>query len=76
MKNLFNLLIAFGILTLIGTMGASDVGALSFNDMLSQICLSFILVLSGFAGKYLLSIIKCLSKKYYAKKRAQRYSYI
>ena len=75
MKNLFNLLIAFGILTLIGTMGASDVGTLTLSEIFSQVSFALKLMLSGFAGKYILSILKSLSKKYYAKKKAQKYSY-
>ena len=76
MKNLFNLLIVIGILTLIGTMGASDVGTISMSDMLSQISLSFTLMLFGFAGKCSIVLLKSLSKKYTAKKKAQRYSYL
>lgn len=80
MKNLFNLLITIGIITLIGTIGASDAGTIEMSGIFSQLTLSFYMMLFGFVGKYVfLPCLKILCKKYLAKKypanKHQAYSY-
>lgn len=47
MKNIFNLLVIAGIITLIGTAGASDAGNISFAQIVSQAFFSVKLVLCG-----------------------------
>lgn len=63
-KKFFNALITIGFLVLIGTAGASDCGILSVAETCNQILFSAIMIMSGYAGKWLLlKIIKRKKKK-------------
>lgn len=64
MKNIFNLLIIAGIITLIGTAGASDFGGISFSQILSQTFFALKLVLCGVVLKKAFSFAKkCVVRK-------------
>ncbi len=73
MKKLSNILITIGIILLIGTIGASDVGTITMHKMFSQISHSFTFMLFGFAVKLLPIILRNISIA--AKRKAKRYSY-
>ena len=47
MKKISNLLIAFGVLILLGTAGASDAGSIEFVKIINQLLLGIVLLLAG-----------------------------
>jgi|LSQX01.1.fsa_nt_gb hypothetical protein len=49
-----NWLIAIGIILIIGTAGASDLGTITFGQIILQIALSFVLIGIGYYGNLLL----------------------
>ena len=52
MKRISNLLIAIGIILLIGTVGASDVGSIAFIQIMNQFLIGAALIVAGkFFGK-------------------------
>lgn len=64
MKNIFNLLIIAGIITLIGTAGASDFDGISFSQILSQAFFSVKLVFCGVILKRTFEFLKkCVVRK-------------
>ena len=64
MRNIFNLLIIAGIITLIGTAGASDFDGISFSQILSQAFFSVKLVFCGVILKRTFEFLKkCVVRK-------------
>lgn len=54
LRKLFNLVIVCGILMIIATAGASDLGSITFNQCVSQILNAFCVISFGIVGKRIL----------------------
>ncbi len=62
-KTILKLSILVGIIIILGTAGASDLGRLSINESLSQIILGIILMFCGNAGLSLIKLCKSGKRK-------------
>lgn len=57
-QTILKLIILSGIIIIIGTAGASDLGRLSLLESISQVLLGIIFIFSGKAGLNLIKILK------------------
>lgn len=77
MKKMFNLIIIYGIIMIVGTAGASDIGNISFNHCMLQILIALGFICFGALGKCMLAYLKAerlnkmRRKKYRARLRLQ-----
>ena len=55
---IFNSIIAYGVLMLIGTAGLSDLGTVTFNQCISQILIAFAFIVFGTLCKRLLAYVR------------------
>jgi hypothetical protein len=62
MKKLSNLLMVIGVILLIGTAGASDIESIGFYEMIKQILVSALFIVSSLLLNRLNCALKCRKK--------------
>ena len=62
-EDCLKLIIFIGIMVILGTAGASDLGRLEIRECISGILLSASLIVSGTAGLRIMAVVKELGRK-------------
>ncbi len=73
MKVIFKLFVGFGLFLLIGTAGASDMNCIEISQILKQLVISILIILSGLLS---LKAIKNSENKKRRARRLKKYAHV